>query len=283
MSKREREEENAAPFAPRLSHLAPRTSHLGLRKWLSGALFALAGGIGVVALVWPFVRPVSQSGTVGTDLVLTVILLTLCLGVLLVEVQGQAVNAKVVATLGVLVALTAVLRFIENAIPGPGGFSPIFAPIILAGYIFGSRFGFLMGTLTMLVSALITGGVGPWLPYQMFTVGWVGLTAGWLPQLRSARAALLMLVAFGFLWGLLYGVIINLYSWPFIMGQAATSWEDGLGVAEGVQRYAAFYLLTSLVWDVTRGVGTAVLLLVLGLPTMRALTRFQQKLSFTNE
>lgn len=255
------------------------------QKWVSGTLFALAGGIGVMALLWPFVRPVSQSGAGGTDLVLTVILLTLCLGVLLVEVQGQAVNAKVVAALGVLIALTAVLRFIETAIPGPGGFSPIFAPIILAGYIFGARFGFLMGTLTMLVSALITGGVGPWLPYQMFTVGWVGLTAGWLPHFppKFSKVTLLMLVAFGFLWGLLYGVIINLYSWPFIMGQAATSWEDGLSITEGVQRYVAFYALTSLVWDVTRGVGTAVLLLVLGLPTMRALSRFQQKLSFTNE
>ena len=58
----------------------------------------------------------------------------------------------------------------------------------LAGYIFGARFGFLLGVMTLLVSALLTGGVGPWLPYQMFTAGWIGLTSGWLPRLPDPRA-----------------------------------------------------------------------------------------------
>ena len=258
-----------------------------LQKTLSTLLFALAGGIGLMTLLLPFLRPISQNtrpfGGGQSELVLTIVLLVLCVGVLLVEVQGQAVNAKVVAALGVLVALTAVLRFIETAIPGPGGFSPIFAPIILAGYVFGARFGFLMGTLTLLVSGLITGGVGPWLPYQMFTAGWVGLTAGWLPHPRSERLALALLVAFGFLWGLGYGLIINLYSWPFLAGQAAMSWQNGLSLAEGIQRYALFYAVTSLAWDVARGVGTAVLLLILGIPTLRALERFASKISFSNE
>jgi energy-coupling factor transport system substrate-specific component len=256
------------------------------QSWLSGLLFALTAGMGVVALGLPFVRPQVGAGVEGQAGWLTAVLLLLCLLVLWVELQGQAVNAKVVATLGVLVALTAVLRFIETAIPGPGGFSPIFAPIILGGYIFGARFGFLLGSLTLLVSALITGGIGPWLPYQMFTAGWVGLTAGWLPHQPNQPATqrtLWLLMLFGFVWGLAYGAIINLYSWPFIVGQPSSSWAEGLSWQEGVQRYAAFYLLTSLVWDVARGVGTAVLLYILGLPTLRVLTRFQQKINFENE
>ena len=116
---------------------------------------------------------------------LSVVLVSLCLAVLLVELQGQAAGAKTVAALGILVATAATLRFIEVAIPGPGGFSPIFAPIILGGYVFGPRFGFLLGAMTLLVSGLITAGVGPWLPYQMFTAGWVGLSAGWLPHLKQ--------------------------------------------------------------------------------------------------
>ncbi len=37
-----------------------------------------------------------------------------------------------------------------------------------------------MGVYTIVVSALITGGVGPWLPYQMLVTGWVGMSAGGL-------------------------------------------------------------------------------------------------------
>ena len=74
-----------------------------------------------------------------------------------------------------------------------------------------------MGALTLCVSALITGGLGPWLPYQMLGAGWVGLTAGWLPHggVVGGRRQLLMLAAFGALWGFLYGGILNLTEWPF--------------------------------------------------------------------
>jgi energy-coupling factor transport system substrate-specific component len=186
------------------------------------------------------------------------------------------ISAKMVAALGVLVALTASLRVIEVAIPGPGGFTPIFAVIVLAGYVFGSRFGFLLGALTLLVSALLTGGVGPWLPFQMFTAGWVGLTSGWLPHPQRPQLALLMLVIFGGFWGFLYGAIINLYAWPFIVGDPAISWQAGVGLA----RYGAYYLATSLIWDIGGAVGNILLLLILGVPGLHALTRFRDRFQF---
>ena len=159
-----------------------------MRRIVSGSIYAFSAAIGVLAFVYPFfldARPTGPLGIAhGQDAPLvTTALVGLSLVALLVELQGQAISAKMVATLGVLVAITSVLRFIEVAVPMPGGFSPIFAPIILAGYVFGGRFGFLMGAFTLLVSGLITGGVGPWLPYQMFTAGWVGLTAGWLSRI----------------------------------------------------------------------------------------------------
>jgi energy-coupling factor transport system substrate-specific component len=195
-------------------------------------------------------------------------------------VQGQAVSAKVVAALGLLVATTSILRFVETAVPGPAGFSPIFVPILLAGYVFGARFGFLMGTLTLLTSALVTGGVGPWLPYQMFAAGWVGLTAGWLPHLQRPAAVLTLLLLFGFVWGMAYGLILNLYFWPFIIGDPAMSWEATTGWQESLSRYATFYLATSLYWDVTRAAGNVLLLLVVALPTIRALARFRDRFQF---
>lgn len=257
-----------------------------VQRLLSTTIYTLSALIGLIAFFYPFFLPQIQTAEVAAAHsdnapLLTVILLILCLAVLLIEVQGQAVSAKIVATLGVLVAFTSVLRFIEVAIPLPGGFSPIFAPIILAGFVFGARFGFLMGAMTLLVSALITGGVGPWLPYQMFTAGWLGLTAGWLPRPRHDTIALLLLATFGFLWGLFYGLLVNLYFWPFPAGAPATSWAYGVGLADGLRRYTAFYLLTSFTWDLARSIGNVILMLILGVPTIRALTRFRDRFQFT--
>jgi energy-coupling factor transport system substrate-specific component len=135
-----------------------------------------------------------------------------------------------------------------------------------------------MGTFTMLTSALITGGVGPWLPYQMFTAGWVGMTAGWFGKIPKLPMGLL--AAFGFVWGLLYGIIINVYFWPFATGMAEQTWTPGIGLGETLSRYAAFYVATSLWWDLVRAGGNVALILLLGAPMVQALTRFQRRFHF---
>lgn len=253
------------------------------------AIYTLSSLLGLLAFADPFLRPVvlSAGGAAKASYarateapLLTVGLLLLCLVALFVEMQGQATNAKVIAALGVLVAITAVLRFLETAVPGPGGFSPVFVPIILTGYVFGSRFGFLMGALSLLVSALLTGGVGPWLPFQMFTAGWIGLTAGWLPHLSRPGLEMVLLIFFGFLWGLLYGAITNLYFWPFLVGESGLSWQAGDGWQTAIAHYAAFYLATSLVWDIFAAAGNSLLLVVLGRPILQALARFQARFQF---
>jgi energy-coupling factor transport system substrate-specific component len=295
-----------------------------MRRALSGAIYFLSATIGVLAFVYPFLLEPQVRGSVGIAHghdapLVTTALVGLSLVALLVELQGQAMSAKTVALLGVLVAIASVLRFVEVAFPVPGGFSPVFAPIILSGYVFGGRFGFLMGAFTLLVSGLITGGVGPWLPYQMFTAGWVGMTAGWLPRLtphasrithHTSRAThhasrftfhvsrftsrtpppnrspgfgawyLGFLSIFGFAWGLLYGVIINIYFWPFAAGPIEQTWTRGIGLGETLARYAAFYAATSLGWDLVRAVGNAALILLLGAPTVRALDRFRRRFDF---
>ena len=52
-----------------------------------------------------------------------------------------------------------------------------------AGRVFGPGFGFALGCTSLFASAIITGGVGPWMPYQMFGCAWIGLFAGLLPPL----------------------------------------------------------------------------------------------------
>jgi energy-coupling factor transport system substrate-specific component len=171
-------------------------------------------------------------------------------------------------------------------VPGPGGFSPIFMLIILTGYVFGGQFGFLMGTMTMLVSGVITGGIGPWLPYQMFAAGWVGLSAPLLrPFIRwmgseGQRGELIALALFGALSGFAYGAIMNLSFWPYAAGPAQQYWTPGTGLAETLRRYLAFYVLTSLVWDAFGAVGNVLLILAFGAPIVRTLRRFRDRLGF---
>lgn len=256
-------------------------------RFLGGSLLLLSTLTGVMALLLPFLVPLVQSTSdaapvlrSGQTPLLTLVLVTLCLAILLVEFQGSQTNAKIVAALGVMVAGTAALRFIEVGIPGPGGFSPIFLPIIVGGYVFGPRYGFLLGTLSLLVSALITGGVGPWLPYQMLAAGWTGLLAGWLPRPERPILQLIILAGYGFGWGFLYGIILNLATWPYLVSVPAQSWQQGAGLAAALRNYGLYYLATSAIWDAARAAGNVALLLFLGIPLVRALSRFRNRLQF---
>ena len=256
-----------------------------MNKTLPNVIFGLSAIIGLLAFTYPLIsqqlaalNPLNReaSGSPVNSTLLTMILLLVCLTVLLLELHGQAVNAKVVATLGILVAVASVLRLLETAIPGPGGFSPIFVPIILAGYVYGSRFGFLMGSLSLVTSAMVTGGIGPWLPYQMIAAGWIGLTAGLLPRVENKRLEMSMLVVFAFVWGILFGLILNLYFWPYLdsANQIADSFPETLS------RYGAFYVTSSLAWDLVRAVGNSLLIIAIGLPAIQALDRFRHRLQF---
>jgi len=263
-----------------------------LPQLLSFTIYGLCTVIGVVAFLYPFWLPVvqqtantSQARADDSPLLLTV-LVGLCFMVMLLQVQTEVVSTKFIALLGILVAINSVLRFAEVAVPGPGGFSPIFFLIILTGYVYGGRLGFLMGALTLLVSSLITGGVGPWLPYQMFTTGWVGLSAPlcrptvWLLRGENKATEIIVLAVFAAWWGLVYGLIMNIWFWPFATGPTTQYWQPGISLSDTLTRYAAFYLTTSLIWDLFRAAGNVVLMLTMGQPVLRVLRRFQQRFEF---
>jgi energy-coupling factor transport system substrate-specific component len=256
--------------------------------------YSVTSLVGIVAFLYPFWLPQLAPGAsadaahAGDSALMVTVLVGICFIVLLLEVQREAVGAKSIALLGVLVAINATLRFAEVAVPGPGGFSPIFPLIIFGGYVFGGGFGFLLGALTMLVSALITGGVGPWLPYQMFTAGWIGLSAPLCrPIARMLAGSAIsaerwVLAIFAGYWGLLFGAVMNLWFWPFAVGPAQMHWEPGVGIWETVQRYLVFYVVTSLAWDVTRAIGNFVLVAVAGAAILRVLRRFQMRFDFVH-
>jgi energy-coupling factor transport system substrate-specific component len=188
-------------------------------------------------------------------------------------------NAKMVASLGVLTAVNAVLR----VVPGPAGFSAMYVLPILCGYCYGATFGYLLGVLSTAASALLGAGIGPWLPYQMFVIGWIGLTSGWLPRLSGRpRLEVGMLAAWGLLWGLGFGFVLNVWFWPFVYDptQAGLYWQPGAGPLNAFKRYLAFYAVTSLWWDLGRAAGNVVLIGLFGAPVLRLLRRFGRRFTF---
>jgi energy-coupling factor transport system substrate-specific component len=259
------------------------------RRFPGSPLILLASAVGGLAFLYPFLLPlvgeperIAQRG-IEVPLLFALLALT-CLLVIIFDAQSRTTGygpsaSKMVALLGVLVALDAALRLVPSLL----GASPIFLLIILAGYAYGPDFGFLMGALTLLVSAFLTGGIGPWLVFQMLTAGWIGMTAGWLPRLGGWRE-LALLCGFGAVWGFLYGAIMNLWSWPFaapgLEQPAGLYWVPGMTALETARTYAQFYLVTSLFYDVFRAVGNVVLLLLLARPLLRLLDRYRARFSW---
>jgi energy-coupling factor transport system substrate-specific component len=246
-------------------------------------LLLLASAVGLGFFLAPFLGGPVEG--VRTALTLFVSLLGTCLLVLVARLETGATDSRLLAALGILAGLNATLRLLT----GPAGVSAVFFLPIVAGFVFGAEFGFLLGVLSILVSALVTSGLGPWLPFQMLATGWSGMVAGWLPRLglrlRGTRWEGSMLAVWGAASGLLFGALLNLWFWPFlgVATGGGEGWQGDLGTAANLRRYLAFYLTTSLWWDVARALGNVVLLTTVGPPVIRLLDRFARRFRYRVE
>lgn len=247
----------------------------------SGVLLLATSAVGLVAFLWPFLLPPANSSPTAAHAAdapwIFLVLLPLLLAVVVSELVEGKLDAKAIALLGVLAACGSALRLPGGVIPG---FEPLFFVLIPAGRVLGRGFGFVLGALTLFASALITGGVGPWLPFQMIGAAWLGFFAGCLPPLRG-RAELWMLAAYAVVGGLLYGAVLNLWFWPFGTNAGTTvSFVPGDAVADNLRRFLAFHFATSLGFDIPRAVTNLVLVLALGGPVLAALRRASRRAAF---
>ncbi|MFI2635585.1 ECF transporter S component [Streptomyces collinus] len=243
---------------------------------------ALVSAVGVAGFGWPFLAPPgSQIGAHAQDAPwLFAGLLVLLVAVVAAAISESGLGPKAVAMLGVLAATGAALRPIGA---GTAGIEPMFFLMVLSGRVLGPGFGFVLGSVTMFASALLTGGVGPWLPFQMLAMGWFGMGAGLLPgpdRLRG-RAELAMLAGYGFLAAFAYGTVMNMAGWPFMSALASNvAFDPHAPLAANLARFVAYCVATSLGWDLGRAVVTVVLTLVLGPAVLRALRRATRRAAF---
>ncbi|MFB6523240.1 ECF transporter S component [Streptomyces sp. NPDC056401] len=261
----------ATPRSPRPLRIGPRAA----------AALVLITLIGIAAFGWPLLAD-RQSGFAHAQDApwLFAALLPLLVGVVVATIADDGMDAKAVAMLGVLAAVGAALRPLGA---GTGGLEPMFFLLVLSGRVLGPGFGFVLGAVTMFASALLTGGVGPWMPFQMLAMGWFSLGAGLLPgpdRIRG-RAELAMLALYGFLGSFAYGFVMNLQGWVIIQGMnPGISFTPGDPLPANLTRFVAYYLATSLGWDLGRAALTVVLTLTLGATLLKALRRATRKAAF---
>ncbi|MFI9026251.1 ECF transporter S component [Streptomyces sp. NPDC053560] len=255
-----------------------RAIRLGPR---SVAALVLISAVGVMAFGWPLLADSASGLAHSKDAPwLFAALLPLLLAVVVATIADVGLDAKAIAMLGVLAAAGAALRPLGA---GTAGIEPMFFLMVLSGRVLGPGFGFVLGAVSMFASALLTGGVGPWMPFQMLSMGWVSMGAGLLPgadRLRG-RSEMLLLAAYGTVASLLYGLVMNLQGWPYIAGLASgVSFVPGDPLPDNLARFVAYCLATSLGWDLPRALVTIVLTLTVGPVLLKALRRATRRAAF---
>jgi energy-coupling factor transport system substrate-specific component len=259
--------------------MTARPIRLGPR---SLAALTLVSAVGVVAFTWPFLAPpTSQVSAHAQDAPwLFAGLLVLLVAVVAATISESGLDAKAVAMLGVLAAAGAALRPIGA---GTAGIEPMFFLMVLSGRCLGPGFGFVLGAVTMFASALLTGGVGPWMPFQMLAMGWFTMGAGLLPapdRLRG-RTEIALLAVYGFLAAFAYGTVMNLAGWPFMSALASNiAFDPQAAVPTNLARFVTYCVVTSLGWDLGRAIVTVLLTVALGPTVLRALRRATRRAAF---
>ena len=134
--------------------------------------------------------------------------------------EGRKPQARELVILSVLSALAIGGRAVFFALPG---YKPVAAMVILTGVAFGAEAGFMVGAMTMFCSNVLFG-QGPWTPWQMFSMGVIGLLAGILFRKGLLHRERFALSVFGGLVTfLIYGGIMNPAS--VLMYQANPDWQ----------------------------------------------------------
>ena len=242
---------------------------------LGTAVLTLASVISAAGFLWPFFYS-------GQSLPRTQVFfwaaLTVAFFLVIVQISNSALDAKSVALLGVLSALIAAVRPLGA---GAVGIEPMWFILILSARVFGPSFGFMLGLTSMFVSALLTGGLGPWLGYQVFAAAWIGMAAGMLPGKLRGRRELLTLIVFGIIASEFFGILMDLQFWPWALGaNTQLSYLVNGSIIENLSRFITFHFATAMAWDIPRALFTTILLALSGRAVLSALRRTKTRAAF---
>lgn len=174
--------------------------------------------------------------------------------------ERQKPSARRIVLLTVLTALAVAGRAAFFMVPF---FKPVLAFAIIAGISMGPNAGFIVGSMTALVSNFLYG-QGPWTVFQMAAWGLTGLIAG-LIFTHPEKAKTAAMMVYGFVSAfLLHGAITDIWTIFFV--------NEHPTLATVIATYSA-----AIVPDAVLGAATAFFLLILGKPIIRKIDRVRVK------
>ncbi|WP_139489495.1 ECF transporter S component [Brevibacillus dissolubilis] len=197
----------------------------------------------------------------------------------LIWFEKSKTDEKKLAVIATLGAVAAVARI-------PFGFLPNVQPttflVMLSGYVFGVRVGFLVGAIAAVLSNMYFG-QGPWTLWQMLSWGLAGAFGGGLGKVMERKGEDTVLrpllattakkwtfVLFCALWGYLFGWIMNL--WYIVSQGKYANWGTFFGA-----------YVSSFSFDTAHAVGNFVFASLFAVSFARIFARYHRKLVTTRE
>lgn len=249
-----------------------RKRHIRLPRGVELAVLAAANILALAAFCWPLLAAALPEDAAAALPYAALAIAPIAVVAIVVSLDGSVRSAHTVALLGVLAAVGSAIRVAST---GVGGVEAVFILLILAGRAFGPRFGLLLGAATIAVSSALWSGIGPWTPFQIFACAWVGAGAGLLPRRVRGKAELWMLCGYGVVASYIFGLLTNLWFWPFAVGAGTgISYVPGAPLSTNLSSFLLYSLVTSTAgWDTLRAITTIVGIAVVGRAILAAFRR----------
>ena len=178
---------------------------------------------------------------------LSILIMILTIAAFYLRFEKKKVRSRRLVIIAVMTALSVLGRFIFGALPA---FKPITAIVIVTAIWMGPECGFMVGSLTAVISNFYFG-QGPWTPFQMVAWGLIGVLAGILS--KSLKSNKVWLYTFGFLAGVLYSNFMDIWT---------VLWY-GQGFVWSMYKAA---LITAIPYVASNAVSNVIFLMLIGRP-----------------
>lgn len=172
--------------------------------------------------------------------------------------KGKSGSREMVI-IAVMTSLSVIGRLIFTPIPA---FKPVSAIVIITGTALGPEVGFMVGSLSAIVSNIFFG-QGPWTPFQMFVWGFIGFFAGVVLR-KSKKPNKIAMSLMGVIGGVLFSLMMDI--WTTLSLDGTFLWTRYLASIA-----ASFPIMT------IYAVSNVIFLLILARPFLEKLNRIKIK------